>query len=246
MFMLVHNELFKAFRLKKIYLFMLVILIVEGSAVLQSMPRGPGHIFISPSSQSLSLTLLSGLPQLMMVYITIFLADILSDDYRNGTLKMSLLRPVDRVALLHAKLITLLLFIAAMLLFTIVSSYLAGTIAFGFTPLDGIGLILQSALLSIIPYLGFGFMVAFIAVVSGNTGVTVGAGLGLLVVSPFIDQAQQARDYFIVHQMYSFHHRFINDIVWNDVWFAASINAGYMIVFYTCSMLAFTKRDILL
>src|SRR5690606_5218439 len=106
------------------------------------------------------------------------------------------------------------------------------TIAFGFSPLNGIGLILQSALLSIIPYLGFGLMVAFIAVVSGNTGITIGAGLGLLVVSPFIDQAQQARDYSVVHQIYSFHQLFIYDIVWNNVWFAAAINAGYIIVFY--------------
>ncbi|MBB6695254.1 ABC transporter permease [Cohnella xylanilytica] len=252
---LVANELFKAFRLKKFYLFMILIGIVEVSNVLQYKAKGPEHIFLYPNGQSLAIQMVGGLPQIMVVFLAIFVADMMADELRHGTVKLTLLRQVGRRELLHAKIVSMFFFAAAMLLYTIVSSYVVGTAAFGwgdrtvfegtsFPPAAGVYMTLQSALLSLLPYLGFGLLVLYIAIVTANMGITIGVALGLMIIEPIFQHSDALVNYSIISQIYFFHLQFWKDFSPGKMILSIAVICAYAAVFYLGSVSAFRRKDI--
>lgn len=254
---LIRGELFKAVRLKKMYFFMCIIAGIEIIQVLQLKWKGANGTSIDLNGQSLAFQLLNSSPQIMIIFIAVLIADMIVDDYRNGTLKLSLLRPVSRVELLNAKVASFILLVAALLVFLVVTSYMIGTLAFGwgdhaawdgitYTTDEGIWLTLQSALLALLPSLGFGMIVIFIALLSTSMGVTIGLPLGLMVLSPYVEAIQQVKDYFIVYQMHFFHlHVMNNPVSLESIKELISIMV-YFGLFYLGSVMIMKKKDILL
>jgi ABC-2 type transport system permease protein len=60
------------------------------------------------------------LDMLLPIFISILIADIITDEYRSGTLKLPLIHPVSRRKLLNSKLFTILVTITVLLLFFLV------------------------------------------------------------------------------------------------------------------------------
>jgi ABC-type transport system involved in multi-copper enzyme maturation permease subunit len=234
-----------------------VILSVQVIGILPFVTDQSGSTSHSINGQSLPLEFLHTLPQLMMIFLIIYLCDIIVDEYRSGTFKLVLLRPVSRLAVLHSKIISLLLAILFVTGFAVLSAYILGTVALGwgdytildnttYTTTDGILLTLQAFMFSMLPQLGFGLLVMLIALLSTNTGITAGISLGLMVLYPFIEGVKLTKEYFIIHQMYNFHLYAIENIT------SSATSTGflscliYIVLFYLGSALIIKRKNIYL
>jgi ABC-type transport system involved in multi-copper enzyme maturation permease subunit len=127
MMRMLQNECFKMFRQKKLYIFMLILALMNSIVVLAYKSGGNMRtVIVTPNAQSLPLALLNETAQFMIIFIAIYIADIIADEYRNGTLKLTLLRPVGRIQWLNSKILALLVFSAVMIAFQIISAYITG------------------------------------------------------------------------------------------------------------------------
>ena len=252
---LIKNELYKAFRLKKFYFFMLAIAGIETAVIIQ---KKYGHNSSTASlmnGQSFPLALLEGISFIMVVFIAVFIADIWIDEYRVGTFKLMLLRPVSRITLLNAKIISLMTCSAILMCFTIAFAYVVGVLAFGwgegtiingveYGSLFGIGITLSAAVAMLFPILGFGMLVTLVALWTDNIGVTIGGALGFMIISQVLEISEGIRKYSIIYLIRSFHKNFINGFSWDTILINAAVIATYVILCYIGCLLLFRKKDL--
>lgn len=255
MFALLKNELYKAFHLKKTYFMMLIAAAAEISMALQIKLGGapPGAPVIN--GQSFPLLWLDNLPYLLVIFVAVFIADIWVDEYRTGTFKLTLLRPVKRSALLNAKVISLLCSSAAVIFFALVSSYAVGTAVFGwgggivigdseYSTLAGITLTLKAGAVTLFPVLGFGVLVMFLALFTDSMGVTIGGALGFMFVSRVFESSAIWRDYSVIYLMSAFYRNLLFGSAWDIVLKNIAVIVLYSIIFYTGSRILFNQKNL--
>lgn len=245
---LIKNELYKVFHLKKLYLLTLVALAIEIAAALQGKLGSVPPELQRLKGQSFPILLFDNLPFLFVIFAAVFIADSWVDEYRSGVLKLPLLRPVNRIALLNAKVISFFVCAAVLMGFTLLSAYAVGAIAFGWGETTEIGemvLILKSGVVTLIPVLGFGLLVLFIAVLADNMAVTVGCTVGLLLVSQMLEVSGGLRDYSIIYMIQAFYKNLFLQFEWEQVIINIAVIAAYIVIFYTGSILLFRKKDLL-
>ena len=258
MMRLIGNELRKLFRTRKLYVFAAVMVVVLVLNLSGYKPGDPMVVWTFRHGQSVPLGMLDILAQFMIIFIPIYLGDSLANEYRRGTLKLPLLRPVRRSELLGAKLASLFVFIAIMTLFYIAAAYAVGTYYLGWgdgtevagrlvPSAEGIRLTLASAVLLAIPYMIYGLFVTAVAVLTGSMSVTI---IGALVVTTLVRHLslgwlESMAPYTLNDQMFSYHEAFIVDPDWNRALRQTGILALYAAVFALFAFRAFRKKDIL-
>lgn len=132
MLRLIQNELYKMVRLKKLYIFMAILAVHAWLTVYFYNAGGEWKsVIVVPNGQSLPLTLLNSMAQFMIVFIPIYVTDMITSEVNSGTLKLSLLCPVRRIEWLCAKIVSLFAFLVVLLAFSIEAEYVIGTLAFG-------------------------------------------------------------------------------------------------------------------
>lgn len=254
---LVKNEIYKVLRSRKFYLFMGAVLALQLVKIFQYEFLPQDRTAYAMNGQSFPLEMIGNNSIIMVMFIAVLVADMVADEYRNGTFKLVLLRPVDRVQFIGAKAVALLVFITAIVCFTVVTSYVTGVIAFDWgdellfqgVPMvghSGIAITLGSALASILPSIGFGMLIIFIALVTGNIGATIGSALVLFIVSSLMERYGDIAGYSIVHLMGSFHETVMNSVTPPQVLVEIGAISAYVILFYIGSAVLIKKKDVLL
>lgn len=105
MLSLVKNELIKLFAGKKIYVFMLAIVLANSLIGVESLV---GAIDIPVNGQNVPILMLPTIVNILLpLFVIVLVAGMITDEYANGTLKLSLIHPVSRTSLLTAKLLAL-------------------------------------------------------------------------------------------------------------------------------------------
>lgn len=226
--------------------------------------------FQNINGQTYPLHMLQGIDIITIIFIISLLADIVTDEYKNGTIKLSLLRPVSRTKLLISKLVCLLFGLFFLYIFTMVISYVLGSFFWGFgdqfefsgiryTPLgemvnytcsfssfEGILFTICSYLLSLIPYFIFGILVLFISLFFSSMGATICISLGVWLSMTLISQQIiQVRPYML-SSYFTFYLEFASNINIMQVILGFSIMFFYCIAFFLGGLLVFRKKDILL
>lgn len=245
---LMKNELYKAFRIKKFYIIMIVALAIEIAVAQQSKFNGSVSGTTSINGQKFPLLLLDNFPYLFTIFVAVFIADSWVDEYRTGMLKLSLLRPVSRIAFLSAKVVSLLICSGLIMGFVLMSAYAVGTLTFGWgenTGLDSIFLTFKSGVVTLIPVFGFGLLIMFIAILTDNMGVTIGGALGLMIFSQMFETSKELRNYSIIYIMRSFYKNLFTQHTQEEVIINIVVITAYIIVFYVGCVLAFYKKDLI-
>ncbi|WP_162848605.1 ABC transporter permease [Paenibacillus nanensis] len=257
MIRLIQNELYKTFRLKKLYIFMAVLAVHAWLTVHFYNEGGEWKsVILMPNGQSLPLTLLNSMAQFMTVFIPVYVADLITDEVKTGTLKMSLLRPVRRIEWLNAKIVSLFVFITFLLVFSIAAEYAIGTLAFGwggqtlyagslYTPTEGVWLTLRLTFSMLLPYMACGMIVILIAVLAANISTTIGLSIGMLTAAQYLKAFEHLEPYSIVHQMYFFH-EYVHPISGEAASQIIAVIAGYIVVFYLVTAIIVKRKDFIL
>lgn len=245
---LIKNEFYKAFRLKKFYVIILVALAVEIAVALQSKFNGAVSGVPLVNGQNFPLLLIDNFPYLFVIFVAVFIADSWVDEYRTGALKLSLLRPVNRIAFLSAKVVSLFTCSGVIMGFALISAYAIGTLTFGWGENAGLGsvfLTLKSGAVTLLPVLGFGLLILFIAILTDNMGVTIGGAFGLMILSQMLEASEGLRDYSIIYLMRSFYKNLFVQYTQEAVIMNVVVITAYIMIFYIGCVLAFHKKDVM-
>lgn len=261
---LIENELFKIFRLKKLYISVAIAILIEllEAVVYIYMKQNPSGLaaddlssLASLNGQSFPLLMLIGFNQYSVVFMSIILADIISDEFRTGTIKLSLLRPVSRIELLNSKIVALFVSLAILLGFTLITSYLVGSIFFGwgdetliagisYDTIKGLLLTFQSYFFTLFSYFAFGMIIVFVSILCKNMGLTVGISLGLMTFLIVLENVKSVHNFSIWHQQ-DLYMNFIRDFSWGNTLIGLANIIVYSVGFYILSLIIFRKKDIL-
>ena len=142
-----------------------------------------------------------------------------------------------------------------MLVFTLISSYMIGTISFGwdnytgyagenYTTTEGILLTLQAYSLMLLPYMAYGMIVVFIAVSAPNMAMTITLGVSIILFAQYLNAFDSIKIFSIVNQIYFFHEYFIKSLEWRNAILSVAVNLSYIATFYLLAVNAIKRKDI--
>lgn len=244
MLSLIKNELFKLFHSKKIYVFGIIITIfaVIFTIAAKKFPDSITNININTIAEGMLQTMMGTIFQIFSIII---ISDMITDEYRSGTLKLSMIHPVSRAQYFAAKVISLTIITLLMMIFTMVISYLLNIIVLGMgEPVSASAVfeVIKGYILSIIPLLGFDMIIFFIAIILSKGGAVIGLSIGLLFVFDIAGTfIKDIKDYMITN----YFGLFTTNGQTTELTKSLIIVAAYIVVFYFLSNLLFKQKDIL-
>lgn len=248
------NELIKLHATKKVYTFMAVIFVMELVPVFLTLLS-----FIKTQDGQSYPSLFFGLLCSLMlpIFLTVLIADMITEEYATGTLGLSLIHPVSRAKLWAAKILTLFFIIILILSYTVLLGYFIGTIFFGwgsgfadqgilYSTKEGIVIIVGSYLSSSIPLLAYCTLVSFLAILFKSSSVLVGSSIGFLLTSNLLGfLAEEVEPYLINSYFKGFAELifFAKDVP--AITFAIQVILTYGVIFYLAGTMLFKKKDLL-
>ncbi|MDT7709962.1 MAG: type transport system permease protein [Pseudonocardiales bacterium] len=207
------------------------------------------------------------LPVFLPITVAIVSGDAVAGEASAGTLRYLLVRPVGRLRLLTAKLISVAAFVLLAVLFVTLTSYVVGVIAFGFGPdasaggtggitsLSGVTLTplqLAGRTAATVGYLAL-CMLAIGAVglfFSTLTDSPLAAALGVLafvVLSAILlplDAASAIRFYLPTTHWLAWIDLFRDPILWTAVRQGVGVQLGYVVVAFGAAWANFATKDV--
>lgn len=264
MFNLIKNEVYKMFKTKKILVFMLVIFVYNFLPSLEQVMGTIDQAEVIINGQTTAFYMLNFMiSNIFPIFIIISLADMITGEYTNGTLKLALLHPVSRAKLLTAKMIALTLVLFCILVFSLVLSYAMGTLIFGwgdqfsyqdpdqaisdattYPTKEGIMVTISSYIVSIFPLMSFGMIIMFLALLFNSSGVLAGISIGLVIFLSILGGVVEPIQPYLIVDGFSM---FKDIFVLKDV--SAFLNsiivtAIYGMGFFLASIYLFKKKDL--
>jgi len=250
---LVKNECYKVFRRGKFALFLGAVPALQIITVFQVLTRSPDQNAAELNGQSFPLHMIGSQPLIMALFIAVIAADLMAEEYRSGTLKLALLRPVGRSQVMAAKAVALVAAVIALAGFSVMAAYATGTLAFGWgdrlladgVPVtgDGVAATLKAAAAQLAPCMGFGMLALFLALVTGHAGMTIGLSAALYL---FLPLTRMDPRYSIVHQMNGFHLAVLHGAPIRDVLADLGVAAAYAVLFLAAGAFYMKRKDVLL
>lgn len=254
---LVRNELYKLVRWRTLAIFALFTLTIVVLNLHSYTPGGSDTtVWTFSYGQSVPLATIEIFAQLMIIFLPVFLGDTIANDYRQGTLKLSLLRPITRNHLLGAKVVSLFVFICMTVLFFVAGTYAAGMFYLGwgagteyagavYSPLHGIVLTIGSYLLLIAPLMAYGLGVMAIAVLANQVSLTVIASLVLMTLLLNLNEWERVARYSIAYYVANFHELFVLGVDWAAASLGSTVVVLYAAAFYLLSRHRFAAKQVL-
>lgn len=206
----------------------------------------------------------SGLLSLVSLLTIIIAAGIIAHEFRWGTIKLLLIRPISRSVILTSKYISVLLFAVFTLLFVVFMSLLVGAVFFGFNGFDPhivvdqgngyayvsqIGEILSEfgySLINLVMMATFAFM---ISAVFRNSAMAIGTAIFLMftgnsIVGLFADYDWAKYILFANTDLSQYANGGTPWIEGMTLGFSITMLILYYVIFMVLSWIFFTKRDV--
>ncbi|MEU3045296.1 MULTISPECIES: ABC transporter permease [unclassified Streptomyces] len=195
---------------------------------------------------------------LLVIPVALFHGDTVASEASWSSLRYLLAAPVPRTRLLWSKLVVALGFSAAALLLLPLVGLAAGTVAYGWAPLE----LPTGGSLSAVDSLGrLGLVVAFVFVSQLVTGGlafwlstttdaplgAVGGAVGLTIVGNVLDAVTALgdwREFLPAHWQFAWIDALQPQPEWDGMVKGAAVSATYALVFYALAFRHFARKDI--
>lgn len=233
-------------------------------------PPGQGGAFLSAVLDNGALypaaALAMVLPVFLPLAVAVFAGDAIAGEAATGTLRYLLVRPVARVRVLVAKLVSLAVFTVLAVVLVVVSSLVVGLVLFGtgaeavgqagaVTSLSGITLEpaeLALRLLAAIGYIvvsmvGFGSIALFFSTLSDSAIGAALAALAVLIASSIMEALQAAatiKPYLPTNYWLSWIDFFRDPVFWTNINRGLVLQACYIALFFGAAWANFASKDI--
>jgi ABC-2 type transport system permease protein len=263
------NEIYKIFVRKKIYIFIIILLIMaiftgistlHSNNLLGAEAQGQDQIisYVKDNAQNFPLIFLDGVSSFILpIFVIILISDMITDEYAEGTLKLTLLRQISRKKLLISKVLALTIILAVLFFFMVILGYIIGVtflgLGDGFTfkeislhPTMGMLFTLFIYLLSMFPLLAFAMIILIFAVLLSNSGEVIGIGVGLLFISMLVGQILNRLSPYLISNYFSLPKILYSGLELPSLLFGVLIAVAYGMVAFVVSLNIFRKRDMLI
>ncbi|WP_027633542.1 ABC transporter permease [Clostridium hydrogeniformans] len=172
-----NNEFIKVFKGSKRFKAFLIILLMMSMISTIIIKVSKGNLTVDDVIVSNMIMSLEILP----IYIAILSSDMITDDYRNGTLKMTILQPISRGEIIIGKALFLIIFTTLLMTFNIIfTTFFSGFILGGMPHSKELFMFLIKGFLTSIILGAFGMVTIFISLIMNSSGAATGAGIGAL------------------------------------------------------------------
>ena len=215
------------------------------------------------NAQSFPLQIISSSSFFIAIFMAVLMADMISEEYRQGTLKLILVHPVKRAQLATAKALTAGIALLVIIVFTLISSYLIGFLFFHWgdgifvqntpllvhgNPLEGIRGIFCTLLASggfMLSAFGLSMIILFLAFLSENTAVTIGIGVALVLLSNLAMSVDFLKNYFVGTYMNSLPSMIMTGAHTSQILTGIFVSIAYVVIFYLASTIFISRKDVL-
>ncbi|ANU22023.1 ABC transporter permease [Planococcus donghaensis] len=206
----------------------------------------------------------SVLSSLISLFTIVVAAGIISNEFKWGTIKLLLIRPISRTKILFSKYLSVLVFALTLLLFLLVTSWMTGTVLFGlngwnpslvqrqiegFVQVGVFGEIVEAygySLVTLVMMATFAFM---ISAIFRSSGMAIGLAIFLMMagntIVVFFAQYDWAK--YILFANTNLKQYVAGGMPINEdmtLTFSVVVLLVYFVVFLGAAWTAFTKRDI--
>ena len=266
MWNIMQNELFKIRKQKTLYVVAFIMLALVVVRVL-SLSAEEG---ISLNGQSLPMVVVCmDITQYMPLFIVIFIANVFTEDYSAGTLKLSIIRPVTRLELLLGKFFAIAVLTLSINMFILISAYVIGTITGGWgscfvipsfllesagyssqgeitvATITGILMTISSVILETFVQLGFAAVILLLALcINSIVGVI---GIGLFIYAIFLVAMQilaKHNPIYLISSTYDICLLPLGILEINSVIIKLITAVAYLAVFLLASCTLFKKKEL--
>lgn len=239
---LLKNELFKGYKGKKLQIFLgitlgiflLGIFGVKYAGEMDSIGMDLGFMFVNQIIPVITTIIIP-------VFVSVLIGDAITDEYRNGTLKIFLLHPVSRLEMYLSKMAYVLIFNAVYLLSVATVFYFGTNIVLG-TPFDMATYteVVKICLWTLVPVmvLAFGVLILALSVRKTSTVVSLTVVLSMILSVMMQFMPKVAPYVFISHFDLAFATRLTFDS-------KLMVLAVWGIAFTAMSLELFRRKDIL-
>lgn len=254
LFRLLKNEYYKIFKQKKIYIFLSIIGVMAFLPVLLNRIEETDIVF---TVNTLPLENLSWSVELVIpIFIAILVGDLVTNEYKEGTLKLSLVSGATRIELLITKIIALISIILIMVSFTLIVSYLSGSIflewgvPFEFNNItlnevQGIIYTLGLYLLSVVPLTGFMFLIIYLGFKLKSSGSVVGLTIGLFFTMNIIRQLSDFFRPIIIIEYFNTGYLLNNSELFDNLFIFLLVSTIYSVLFFSLCLIDIRQKDII-
>ncbi len=252
------NEMLKIFKSKKLYivlviLFLYQLLMAYGTSQLAKEEIMFGFI----SGLSFPLFFLSeSISSLILLFCIVLISGAISDENNEGTLKLSLIRPITRNEFFTAKIISSFLLILFMLTITFFTALLSGVLFLGlegnfyysigqeFSKNEGLIKTIFYYIFSLFPLAGFSMIIIFFSNIFKKTSLTITSSIGVLFLFQIISVILEKSKIFIITNHLDIS-KYIFQEIDKDFYSSFFVILGYIIIFSAINFVYFNKKDIL-
>ncbi|MFZ5352291.1 MAG: ABC transporter permease subunit [Bacillota bacterium] len=253
------NELTKIFKSKKVYILTVLIIFLSAAAAYilkRILAENPAAAEMT-NALSYPAFFLGQIGALVFPFIIIIQnSNIISDDYKEGTLKQTLLCPVTRSELLASKMLAVLLTNVYFLLMTLTASYIFGAVFLdsdrGYL-LQGINIAASAGFtanlrfyaIMLIPSTVLGLLTLLISLFCKNSGVSVSISISLhliqLAMQSIVDKVRP----YLITTYFSIGSAFLKTDFSKYMFSMLTVLGLYFIVILIVGFVNINKRDIL-
>jgi ABC-2 type transport system permease protein len=178
----------------------------------------------------------------------IFTAGIVAKEHQLGTVKFLLIRAHGRSKILASKYIAALLFVSSIIIFSLVTGFIASGIAFGFDTSAGQetwGSVAEAVLYQVVYTFIYVTLTFMFGILTRSSGATIGFGMTAVLMEGLLQMLLSSYDF-------SKYLLFMNTDLSQyagggpngGTAFPSMVCAAYAIVFLVISFVTFKKRDI--
>ncbi|WP_033541004.1 ABC transporter permease [Planococcus sp. CAU13] len=206
----------------------------------------------------------SFLTSVISLFTIIVAAGIISNEFKWGTIKLLLIRPISRTKILLSKYVSVLIFAFTLLVFLLASSWLVGAVLFGLNGLNPIvvqdlmpGFVQNDVLGEIVKSYGFGLvtlvmMATFAFMISAifrSSGMAIGLAIFLMMagnaIVAFLSQYEWSKYILFANTNLKQYMNGMEPMIPGmSMTFSIIVLAVYFVIFMGAAWAAFTKRDV--
>ena len=206
----------------------------------------------------------SFLTSVISLFTIIVAAGIISNEFKWGTIKLLLIRPISRTKILLSKYLSVLIFAFMLLVFLLLSSWIVGAILFGLNGLnplvvqdmmpgyvqnDVLGEIVKSygfSLVTLVMMATFAFM---ISAIFRSSGMAIGLAIFLMMagntIVAFLSQYEWSKYILFANTNLNQYTNGMEPMIPGmSLTFSIVVLVVYFVIFMGAAWAAFTKRDV--
>ncbi len=201
------------------------------------------------------------LPLFLPVAVAVVGGDAIAGEVQSDTLRYLLVRPVSRLRLLVAKLVSIVVFVVVATLAVAAVAYVEGRLLLGNAPATGVVSVsgtpltetemFQRTLLAfayvVLAMLGLAAIALLFSTLTDSAVAAALGTIGFLIASTVLlglDAAESLRPYLITRHWLAFVDLFRDPIRWRDLTHGVLTQLAYLVVFAGAAWANFATRDV--